>query len=41
MLNVITAIFRPMYIAEISTPNRRGRLISFQNWMITWGVSYH
>lgn len=29
----------PLFIAEISQPNRRGRLIAFQNWMIGWGVS--
>jgi MFS family permease len=28
----------PIYIAEISTPALRGRLISFQQWMITWGI---
>lgn len=28
----------PIYIAEISTPKLRGRLISFQQWMITWGI---
>lgn len=28
----------PVYIAEISTPKLRGRLISFQQWMITWGI---
>jgi MFS family permease len=28
----------PIYIAEISTPKVRGRLISFQQWMITWGI---
>lgn len=27
----------PMYIAEMTTPKRRGRMISFQNWMISWG----
>lgn len=31
-------IFRPILIAEISLPHQRGRLISFQQWMITWGV---
>lgn len=28
----------PLYIAEISTPQVRGRLIAFQQWMITWGI---
>ncbi|EME42070.1 hypothetical protein DOTSEDRAFT_72985 [Dothistroma septosporum NZE10] len=28
----------PLYIAEISKPDRRGRLIAFQNWMIGWGT---
>ena len=28
----------PIYIAEISTPKLRGRLISIQQWMITWGI---
>lgn len=28
----------PIYIAEMSPPHRRGRLISLQQWMITWGV---
>jgi hypothetical protein len=29
---------RPILIAEISLPHQRGRLISLQQWMITWGV---
>ncbi|KFY45526.1 hypothetical protein V494_00904 [Pseudogymnoascus sp. VKM F-4513 (FW-928)] len=28
----------PVFIAEISPSNRRGRLISLQQWMITWGI---
>lgn len=28
-----------VYLAEISTPSRRGRLIALYQWMITWGVS--
>ncbi|KAJ6438778.1 sugar transporter [Purpureocillium lavendulum] len=28
----------PIYIAEISPARRRGRLISLQQWMITWGI---
>ncbi|KAF7197453.1 High-affinity glucose transporter [Pseudocercospora fuligena] len=28
----------PLFIAEISKPERRGRLIAFQNWMIGWGT---
>ncbi|KAL1989240.1 hypothetical protein VTN96DRAFT_2 [Rasamsonia emersonii] len=31
----------PILIAEISLPRSRGRLISFQQWMITWGVGVH
>jgi hypothetical protein len=29
----------PIYIAEVSRPHLRGRLISLQQWMISWGVS--
>lgn len=29
---------RPIYIAEMSPANMRGRLIAMQQWMITWGV---
>lgn len=29
----------PILIAEISLPHQRGRLLSLQQWMITWGVS--
>jgi hypothetical protein len=29
---------RPILIAEISLPRQRGRLLSLQQWMITWGV---
>ncbi|KAI5465259.1 sugar transporter family protein [Mariannaea sp. PMI_226] len=28
----------PILIAELSTPQNRGRLISLQQWMITWGI---
>ncbi|KZT38111.1 general substrate transporter [Sistotremastrum suecicum HHB10207 ss-3] len=28
----------PLYQAEISAPSIRGRLISFQQWAITWGI---
>ncbi|KOS22479.1 High-affinity glucose transporter [Escovopsis weberi] len=28
----------PVYIAEISPPSKRGRLIGFQQWAITWGI---
>jgi hypothetical protein len=28
----------PILIAEISLPQQRGRLLSLQQWMITWGV---
>lgn len=28
----------PILIAEISLPHQRGRLLSLQQWMITWGV---
>ena len=31
-------VFRPVLIAELSLPRLRGRLISIQQWMITWGV---
>lgn len=31
----------PILIAEISLPHQRGRLLSLQQWMITWGVGYH
>ena len=30
----------PILIAEISLPHQRGRLLSLQQWMITWGVSH-
>ena len=28
----------PVYISEISPPSKRGRLIGFQQWAITWGI---
>jgi len=28
----------PVYIAEISPPTKRGRLIGAQQWAITWGI---
>jgi sugar porter (SP) family MFS transporter len=28
----------PVYIAEIAPPSKRGRLIAFQQWAITWGI---
>ncbi|KAJ5964064.1 Major facilitator superfamily domain general substrate transporter [Penicillium vulpinum] len=28
----------PILIAEISLPQQRGRLLSLQQWMITWGI---
>jgi sugar porter (SP) family MFS transporter len=28
----------PIMIAEISPPHVRGRLLTFQNWMCTWGI---
>ncbi|KIX03801.1 uncharacterized protein Z518_07354 [Rhinocladiella mackenziei CBS 650.93] len=28
----------PILIAELSTPQIRGRLLSLQQWMITWGI---
>ncbi|KAF2157234.1 putative transporter [Myriangium duriaei CBS 260.36] len=28
----------PVYIAEISPPSKRGRLIGAQQWAITWGI---
>lgn len=29
----------PLYLAELSRPEIRGRILSFQQWSITWGVS--
>lgn len=28
----------PVYITEVAPPNRRGRLVSLQQWAITWGI---
>lgn len=28
----------PVYISEIAPPSKRGRLISMQQWAITWGI---
>ncbi|KAF7551118.1 hypothetical protein G7Z17_g5265 [Cylindrodendrum hubeiense] len=28
----------PVYIAEIAPPSKRGRLIGFQQWAVTWGI---
>ncbi|EGS22553.1 putative high-affinity glucose transporter protein [Thermochaetoides thermophila DSM 1495] len=28
----------PVYISEISPPSKRGRLVGFQQWAITWGI---
>jgi len=28
----------PVYIAELSPPSKRGRLIGMQQWAITWGI---
>lgn len=28
----------PVYISEIAPPSKRGRLISIQQWAITWGI---
>ena len=28
----------PVYISEIAPPTRRGRLVAFQQWAITWGI---
>jgi len=28
----------PVYISEIAPPSKRGRLIGFQQWAITWGI---
>lgn len=28
----------PVYITEVAPPSRRGRLVSFQQWAITWGI---
>lgn len=29
----------PLFLAELSLPENRGRILSFQQWSITWGVS--
>lgn len=29
----------PLFLAELSRPETRGRILSFQQWSITWGVS--
>ncbi len=28
----------PVYITEVAPPSRRGRLVGFQQWAITWGI---
>ncbi|KAK0625006.1 general substrate transporter [Bombardia bombarda] len=28
----------PVYISEIAPPSKRGRLVGFQQWAITWGI---
>lgn len=28
----------PVYISELSLPSKRGRLVGFQQWAITWGI---
>lgn len=28
----------PVYISELAPPTKRGRLVSFQQWAITWGI---
>jgi MFS family permease len=28
----------PVYISEIAPPSKRGRLVSLQQWAITWGI---
>lgn len=28
----------PVYISEIALPSKRGRLVGFQQWAITWGI---
>jgi len=28
----------PVYISEIAPPTKRGRLVAFQQWAITWGI---
>lgn len=28
----------PVYITEIAPPSKRGRLVGFQQWAITWGI---
>ncbi len=29
----------PVYISEIAPPSKRGRLVGFQQWAITWGIA--
>jgi MFS family permease len=28
----------PVYISELAPPSKRGRLVGFQQWAITWGI---
>ena len=28
----------PVYITELAPPSKRGRLVGFQQWAITWGI---
>ncbi|KAL1861759.1 hypothetical protein VTK73DRAFT_6921 [Phialemonium thermophilum] len=28
----------PVYISEVAPPSKRGRLVGFQQWAITWGI---
>lgn len=28
----------PVYISELSPPNKRGRVVGAQQWAITWGI---
>lgn len=28
----------PVYVSEIAPPSKRGRLVAFQQWAITWGI---
>src|SRR5437762_5617852 len=29
----------PVYISELAPPSKRGRLVGFQQWAITWGIA--
>ena len=33
-----SVVIVPIYISEIAPPTKRGRLVAFQQWAITWGI---